>query len=86
MAGFPLLTVTVEEGPPSTVRVKVPLLTVVAAFPVPVRGTVAGEFGSVLVTVKAPVRVPVAVGVKAMVTEQLVPGARVVKAQGRVMA
>ena len=54
--------------------------------PLPVSGTVVGEFGSVLVTVKTPVRVPAAVGVKAMVTGQLVPGARVAKAQGRVMA
>ena len=86
MAGFPLLTVTVEEGPPSTVRVKAPLLTGGTSLPLPVSGTVVGEFGPVLVTVKTPVRVPAAVGVKAMVTGQLVPGARVAKAQGRVMA
>src|SRR5260370_12284787 len=86
VAGFPLLTVTVEERPPSTVRVKAPLLPVAPAFPVPVRGMVAGEFWSVLETVKTPLREPAAVGVKVTVTEQLAPGTRVVRAQGMVMA
>jgi hypothetical protein len=81
VAGFPLLTVTVEERPPSTVRVKVP-----PAFPVPVRGMMAGEVWSVLETVKMPLRGPAAVGVKVTVTEQLAPGTRVVRAQGMVMA
>ena len=47
---------------------------------------VAGELGSELVMVRVPVRAPVAVGVKVTVTEQLAPAARVVTAQGVVMA
>ena len=75
------MTVAAEVGPPSTVRVKVPL-----AMPVPVRGTMVGEAGSELVRVREPGREPVAVGVKVRVRVQVWPGVRVVRAQGVVRA
>ena len=73
------MTVTEDDAPPSTVREKAP-----AGIPEPVRGTVIGELGSELVIVRLPVRAPVAVGVKAMVTAQLAPGASVDAEQGLV--
>ena len=81
MAGNSLGTVADAEGPPLTVRRKLPLPT-----PVPVRGTMSGEVVAELVMVRVPGRAPRVVGVKVTVMRQLAPGASVVRVQGMVMA
>ena len=75
------MTVAEDEVAPSTVRA-----IEAVGFPVPVRGTAIGELGSELVTVKVPVRVLVAVGVKVIVIAQLAPGSREFELQGLVIA
>ena len=81
MAGWPEMTVALAEEPPLTVRENWPL-----GEPEPVRGIVAGELGSELVTVRVPVRWPRTAGVKVMTTAQLAPGARAVVLPGVVTA
>ena len=81
MAGWPLVTVTEAVDAPLMVRVKVPL-----EVPEPVRVTRSGEVVAELVTVMVELRVPSADGVKVTVTEHPAAGARVVRAQGVVMA
>ena len=51
---------------------------VVELTPLPDRPTDSGPFGSLLATVRVPVRVPEAVGVKVTLTVQEAPAARVV--------
>ncbi len=75
------MTVTDAVAAPLVVRVKLPL-----AAPVPVRGTASGELESELVMVRVPGRAPRVVGVKVMVTEQLVPAVSVASAHGVVTA
>jgi len=81
VAGAPLVTVALAEGPPLTVSRKEAL-----AMPVPVRGTRVGELGSELVTVRVPGRLPRAVGVKVTVAVQVAPAAKVLVGQGLVKA
>lgn len=77
MAGLPLRTVAEEVGPPSTVRVKVPL-----ARPVPRSGMAVGEVESELVKVRVLLRMPMMLGVKVSMRVQVAPGAREVRGQG----
>jgi hypothetical protein len=49
----------------------------VAATPVPLRATVAGEFGALLAIFTVPVKLPVVVGAKTALKETLDPGATV---------
>lgn len=75
------MTVTVADGPPLTVSVKLP-----GADPLPVSGMVAGDDGSELATLSVALRAPTAEGVNVTVTAHPWPGCNVVTEQGTVTA